>query len=86
MIRGALAKQGVRSAQSAPVSVICPFHQATSKGARTMASTFREVDAARPRSQSRPTLESFMDDVATRDPGESEFHQAVHEVVESVWP
>jgi glutamate dehydrogenase (NADP+) len=51
-----------------------------------MASTFREVDAARPRSQSRPTLESFMDYVATRNPGESEFHQAVHEVMQSIWP
>ncbi len=46
-----------------------------------MASTFREVDAARPRSQSRPTLESFMQYVVARNPGEPEFHQAVREVM-----
>jgi len=31
-------------------------------------------------------VEDFMETVRRRDPGENEFHQAVHEVVESVWP
>ena len=32
------------------------------------------------------TVSEFMDRVVSRSPGESEFHQAVKEVVESVWP
>lgn len=28
----------------------------------------------------------FMEQIVRRDPGEREFHQAVHEVVESIWP
>ena len=31
------------------------------------------------------SLDQFMDNVRTRNPGEIEFHQAVHEVVESLW-
>ena len=31
------------------------------------------------------SVESFMDVVNSRSPGEKEFHQAVHEVVESIW-
>jgi len=31
------------------------------------------------------TCESFIDDVKKKNPGESEFHQAVYEVVESLW-
>ena len=31
-------------------------------------------------------LEDFMDHVVARDPHQPEFHQAVHEVMESVWP
>jgi glutamate dehydrogenase (NADP+) len=31
-------------------------------------------------------LEDFMDRVVARDPHQPEFHQAVHEVMESVWP
>ena len=31
------------------------------------------------------SVESFMDIVNSRSPGEKEFHQAVHEVVESIW-
>ncbi|RMF10333.1 MAG: glutamate dehydrogenase, partial [Candidatus Neomarinimicrobiota bacterium] len=31
------------------------------------------------------SVESFMDSVKTRNPGEPEFHQAVQEVVESLW-
>jgi glutamate dehydrogenase/leucine dehydrogenase len=31
------------------------------------------------------TFESFIDDVKKKNPGESEFHQAVYEVVESLW-
>ncbi len=33
-----------------------------------------------------PTPESFLRRVVARDPGETEFHQAVREVVESIWP
>ena len=32
------------------------------------------------------TVEAFMTDLAARTPGENEFHQAVLEVLESVWP
>ena len=32
------------------------------------------------------SVSAFMDQVATRSPGEAEFHQAVQEVVESVYP
>ncbi len=32
------------------------------------------------------TVAEFMDRVAARSPEETEFHQAVHEVVESIWP
>ena len=32
------------------------------------------------------TVSEFMDRVVARSPGEPEFHQAVREVVESVWP
>jgi glutamate dehydrogenase (NADP+) len=32
------------------------------------------------------TVKDFMQDVVMHHPGQSEFHQAVHEVVESVWP
>ena len=32
------------------------------------------------------TVGEFMDRVMARSPGESEFHQAAHEVVESIWP
>jgi glutamate dehydrogenase (NADP+) len=31
-------------------------------------------------------VESFLESVAAKNPAEPEFHQAVHEVVESVWP
>lgn len=31
------------------------------------------------------SVDDFMDRVVTRNPGEKEFHQAVHEVVESLW-
>ena len=31
------------------------------------------------------SIEQFMDQVNLKNPGESEFHQAVHEVVESLW-
>ena len=31
------------------------------------------------------SVQSFMDIVITKNPGEKEFHQAVHEVVESIW-
>ena len=31
------------------------------------------------------TIDEFMDVVKTRNSGETEFHQAVHEVVESLW-
>ncbi len=31
------------------------------------------------------SVQSFMDMVITKNPGEKEFHQAVHEVVESLW-
>ena len=31
------------------------------------------------------TIEEFMDAVKVRNSGEAEFHQAVHEVVESLW-
>ena len=34
----------------------------------------------------RETVSDFMDRVQARSPGEPEFHQAVREVVESVWP
>jgi glutamate dehydrogenase/leucine dehydrogenase len=34
---------------------------------------------------SRP-VEEFMESVRTKNPQEKEFHQAVHEVVESIWP
>ena len=30
------------------------------------------------------TLEQFMDQVQSKNPGENEFHQAVHEVAESL--
>jgi glutamate dehydrogenase (NADP+) len=33
-----------------------------------------------------PSMEEFLQLVAARNPGETEFHQAVREVVESVWP
>ena len=32
------------------------------------------------------TLEQFLDRVRARDPQQPEFHQAVREVMESVWP
>ena len=32
------------------------------------------------------TVAEFMDRVVTRSPGEPEFHQAAHEVIESIWP
>ena len=32
------------------------------------------------------TIDAFMQRVETKNPGEKEFHQAVHEVVESIWP
>ncbi len=32
------------------------------------------------------SVKSFMDYVIAKNPGEKEFHQAVHEVVESLWP
>jgi len=32
------------------------------------------------------TVASFMEYVIKKNPGEKEFHQAVHEVVESIWP
>ncbi|MBZ0272139.1 NADP-specific glutamate dehydrogenase [bacterium] len=31
-------------------------------------------------------FENFLDEVRRRNPGEPEFHQAVHEVLESIWP
>ena len=31
-------------------------------------------------------IDSFMDDLAAKNPGEKEFHQAVREVLESVAP
>ena len=31
------------------------------------------------------TINDFMDYVALKNPGEKEFHQAVHEVIESLW-
>ena len=31
------------------------------------------------------TIEQFMDQVQAKNPGENEFHQAVHEVTESLW-
>ena len=31
------------------------------------------------------SVQSFMDMVITKNPGEKEFHQAVHEVVDSLW-
>ena len=31
------------------------------------------------------SIEKFMEQVKLRNPGEEEFHQAVHEVVESLW-
>ena len=31
------------------------------------------------------TIDNFMDYVELKNPGEKEFHQAVHEVVESLW-
>ena len=31
------------------------------------------------------TIDDFMDYVEIKNPGEKEFHQAVHEVVESLW-
>ena len=31
------------------------------------------------------TFEQFMDQVQAKNPGENEFHQAVHEVAESLW-
>ena len=33
-----------------------------------------------------PLVEAFMQDVVARSPGETEFHQAVHEVARSVMP
>lgn len=32
-----------------------------------------------------PTVDAFMEDVKAKNPEEKEFHQAVHEVVESLW-
>ena len=32
------------------------------------------------------SVQSFMDYVIAKNPGEKEFHQAVHEVIESIWP
>ena len=32
------------------------------------------------------TSEQFMDRVRSRDPHEPEFHQAVQEVIDSLWP
>ncbi|MCL4236399.1 MAG: glutamate dehydrogenase, partial [Deltaproteobacteria bacterium] len=32
------------------------------------------------------TVDTFMEQVIARNPGEKEFHQAVREVVESIWP
>lgn len=32
------------------------------------------------------SVQAFMDYVVAKNPGEKEFHQAVHEVVESLWP
>ncbi|MBL7013788.1 MAG: NADP-specific glutamate dehydrogenase [Candidatus Marinimicrobia bacterium] len=32
-----------------------------------------------------PNVDAFMEDVKAKNPGEKEFHQAVHEVVESLW-
>ncbi len=32
------------------------------------------------------SMDEFLRHVAARNPGEKEFHQAVHEVVESIWP
>ncbi len=32
------------------------------------------------------SVASFMDYVVAKNPGEKEFHQAVHEVIESIWP
>jgi glutamate dehydrogenase (NADP+) len=34
----------------------------------------------------KESVSAFMDRVAARSPGEPEFHQAVHEVAESIWP
>ena len=31
------------------------------------------------------TINDFMDYVELKNPGEKEFHQAVHEVIESLW-
>ena len=31
------------------------------------------------------TIKDFMDYVELKNPGEKEFHQAVHEVIESLW-
>lgn len=31
------------------------------------------------------SVDDFMDRIVTKNPGEKEFHQAVHEVVESLW-
>ena len=33
----------------------------------------------------RPEIKEFMDALKARTPGEAEFHQAVEEVVETVW-
>jgi len=51
-----------------------------------LATTLQSADTHRGRPPSRPSLESFLDYVATRNPGENEFHQAVHEVMHSIWP
>ncbi len=32
------------------------------------------------------SVADFMQQVIAKNPGEKEFHQAVHEVVESLWP
>jgi glutamate dehydrogenase/leucine dehydrogenase len=38
------------------------------------------------RTAGRTTFQSFMDYVTAKNPGEKEFHQAVHEVMHSIWP
>ena len=31
------------------------------------------------------SVDNFMNNVISRSPGENEFHQAVHEVISSIW-
>ena len=51
-----------------------------------MPTTLTTPESPAMRTTGRTTFQSFMDYVTAKNLGEKEFHQAVHEVMHSIWP